>query len=74
MFIQQPFDEFLRFNYERVSDTSLKVILPIQPLFLNSAGVVHGGVISSLTDVAMCIRFTWLKKCQAVVTEIDLTE
>ena len=72
MFIQQPFDEFLRFNYERVSDTSLKVILPIQPLFLNSAGVVHGGVISSLADVAMCNTFEVDENNRQTVVTVDL--
>ncbi|MGO4888334.1 PaaI family thioesterase [Anaerobacillus sp. MEB173] len=54
MFIQQPFDEFLGFQYERVDEKSIKVTLPVKPLYLNSVGAVHGGIISSLSDVAMC--------------------
>ena len=54
MFIQQPFDEFLGFQYVRTNEKEIKVTLPIKDLFLNSVGVVHGGVISSLADVAMC--------------------
>ena len=54
MFIKQPFDDFLGFQYERIDKENIKVTLPIQPLFINSAGVVHGGIISSLADVAMC--------------------
>ncbi|PWW20493.1 acyl-CoA thioesterase [Cytobacillus oceanisediminis] len=53
MLIKQPFDEFLKFHYERIDETHLKVTLPIQPLFINSAGLVHGGIISTLADVAM---------------------
>lgn len=53
MLIKQPFDEFLNFHYERISDSKMKVTLPIQPLFINSAGLVHGGIISTLADVAM---------------------
>lgn len=53
MLIKQPFDEFLKFHYERISDSKMKVTLPIQPLFFNSAGLVHGGIISTLADVAM---------------------
>jgi uncharacterized protein (TIGR00369 family) len=53
MFIKQPFDEFLGFEYNKVDDNNLQLRLPIQDLFVNSAGVVHGGVISSLCDVAM---------------------
>ncbi|MGP4082570.1 PaaI family thioesterase [Pseudalkalibacillus sp. R45] len=54
MFIQQPFDEFLGLKYERIDEKSVKVVLPIKELYLNSVGVVHGGIISSLADVAMC--------------------
>lgn len=52
-FIRQPFDEFLGFDYERVDDRTVQVTLPIKPLYVNSVGVVHGGIISSLVDVAM---------------------
>lgn len=31
----------------------VQVRLPVQDLFVNSAGVIHGGVISSMADVAM---------------------
>ncbi|WCN38652.1 PaaI family thioesterase [Aneurinibacillus uraniidurans] len=53
MFIKQLFDEFLGFEYKKLDDNKLQVRLPVQDLFINSAGVVHGGVISSLADVAM---------------------
>ena len=53
MFIKQPFDSFLGFQYERLSEDRVRVTLPVQDLFVNSAGVIHGGVISSLADVAM---------------------
>jgi uncharacterized protein (TIGR00369 family) len=72
VFLQQPFDEFLRLKYERVSETSLRVILPIQPLLLNSVGVVHGGIISSLADVAMCNTFEVDKNNKQTVVTVDL--
>ena len=53
MFIKQPFDEFLSVEYKGIDSNHLQVRLPIQELFINSAGVVHGGVISSLADIAM---------------------
>jgi acyl-CoA thioesterase len=53
MFIKQPFDEFLRLQYKRLDDNSLQITLPVQDLFINSAGVIHGGIISSLADVAV---------------------
>lgn len=54
MFISQAFDEFLSLTYERIDHKSVKVRLPVQPLFINSVGVVHGGILSALADVAMC--------------------
>lgn len=53
MFIKQPFDEFLDFEYKKLDDHHLQVRLPTRDLFVNSAGVIHGGVIASLADVAM---------------------
>lgn len=52
-FIKCAFDEFLKVEYERMSETNLKVRLPIEPLYLNSVGIVHGGIICSLADIAM---------------------
>jgi uncharacterized protein (TIGR00369 family) len=54
LFIHQAFDEFLALQYERTSETSVKVVLPVKPLYINSVGVIHGGIISSLADVAIC--------------------
>ncbi|WP_066307952.1 PaaI family thioesterase [Bacillus sp. FJAT-29814] len=53
MFIKQPFDEFLGLKYNKLDDHNLQIILPVQDLFINSAGVIHGGIISSLADVAV---------------------
>jgi len=72
LFIQQPFDEFLGLQYERVNETNIKVILPIQPLLLNTVGVVHGGIISSLADVAMCNTFEVDENNRQTVVTVDL--
>ncbi|RXY99925.1 PaaI family thioesterase [Fictibacillus sp. S7] len=53
MFIKQALDEFLGFEYTRMNETQVQLRLPVQELFVNSASVIHGGVISSLADVAM---------------------
>jgi uncharacterized protein (TIGR00369 family) len=53
MFIKQPLDEFLGFEYKKLDDNNLQILMPVQDLFINSAGVIHGGIISSLADVAM---------------------
>lgn len=72
MFIKQPFDEFLGLQYKRINDDQIKVFLPLRPLFLNSLGVVHGGIISSLADVAMCnVPEVDARGVQTVVT-VDL--
>jgi uncharacterized protein (TIGR00369 family) len=47
------FDRYFDCQYERINETNLKVTLPIQPLFLNRLGIVHGGIICSLADIAM---------------------
>jgi uncharacterized protein (TIGR00369 family) len=52
-FVKCAFDEFLNCKYERKSETNLKVTLPMEPLYLNSIGIVHGGIICSLADIAM---------------------
>lgn len=53
MFIKQPFDEFLGFEYRWLNDGELELTLKIKELFVNSMGVIHGGIISTLADVAM---------------------
>ena len=52
-FIKQPFDEFLGFEYERTAADRVLVRLPLRAIHMNSVGVVHGGVISTLVDVTM---------------------
>lgn len=53
MWIRQPFDEFLGYTYNRLSEEEVEVGLEVKDLYVNSAGVIHGGIISSLADVAM---------------------
>lgn len=53
MFIKQPFDEFLDLQYKKIDDNNVQIILPVKDLFINSAGVIHGGIISSLADIAL---------------------
>jgi uncharacterized protein (TIGR00369 family) len=75
LFIEQPFDQFLGFSYERIDENSIKVMLPIKPLYINSVGVVHGGIISSLADVAMCnvIEPDESGKQTVVTTDLNVT-
>lgn len=52
-YIKNPFDHLLNCKYKRISETNLKVTLPVQTLLLNTVGYVQGGVISLLADLAM---------------------
>ncbi len=68
--IENPLDRLLECQFERINETDLKVTLPIQPLILNPIGIVHGGIICSLADIAMGQAQNENNK-QAVVT-VDL--
>lgn len=68
---ENQFDKFLKCQYERISETDLKVTLPIEPLCLNSLGIVHGGIICSLADIAMGQAIIGENNRQTVVT-VDL--
>ena len=70
--IGNEFNELLKCEYERISETNLKVTLPIQPLFINSVGVVHGGIICSLADIAMGNTFEVDENNRQTVVTVDL--
>src|SRR3954468_22421216 len=71
-FIENAFDELLKCQYERISETNLKVTLPVQPLFINSVGIVHGGIICSLADIAMGNTFEIDESNRQTVVTVDL--
>ncbi|KPV43490.1 PaaI family thioesterase [Alicyclobacillus ferrooxydans] len=52
-FILQPLDQFLGFQYQRLSSARVLILLQLKPIHFNSVGVVHGGIISTMVDVAM---------------------
>ena len=70
--IENAFDELLKCQYERISESNLKVTLPIQPLFINSVGVIHGGIICSLADIAMGNTFPIDEQNRQTVVTVDL--
>jgi uncharacterized protein (TIGR00369 family) len=74
-YIKNAFDHLLNCKYEKISDTNLKVILPVQPLLLNTVGYVQGGIISLLADLAMgniCNTFQEDQKTLQSVVTVDL--
>lgn len=72
MFIRQPFDEFLEVQYERITENSVKVTLPVKPLYLNSVDVIHGGIISTLAEVALCNTVAPDENGRQKVVTVDL--
>ena len=70
--IENAFDKLLECEYERKSETNLTVFLPIQPLFINSLGIAHGGIISSLADIAMGNSFDVDENNRQTVVTVDL--
>lgn len=75
MFIQQPFDEFLEMEYERTTENSVRVKLPIKELYVDSNGLIHGGVISTLAEVALCntVPPDEQGRQQAVTVDLNVT-
>jgi len=71
MFIKQPFDEFLGFEYKR-NENIIELSMKIKDLYINSAGVVHGGVISTLADVAMSNLIPTNKEGVQEIVTVDL--
>lgn len=69
---QQPATNFIQHlgvDVTRMADGEAELWLDIQPHHLNSARVLHGGVLSSLADtVAGAAAFSALEKGQRVVT------
>jgi uncharacterized protein (TIGR00369 family) len=49
-----PFVAHLRILTETLGSGSAQLSVPVEPRLTNSLGTVHGGVIMSLLDVALC--------------------
>ena len=48
-----PFSEWLGVENPVFEDSSFTLSLPVQPQHCNRRGVIHGGVVSSLLDMAL---------------------
>jgi len=49
-----PFVAHLRILTETLGEGTARLSVPVEPHLTNSLGTVHGGVIMSLLDVALC--------------------
>ena len=64
-----PFIQLLKLATDELGHGSAKLSLPVEPQLTNSMGAVHGGVIMSLLDVALCTAARTLHpESQGVIT------
>ena len=68
-----PFVSHLRILTEALGEGTARLSLPIDPHLKNSLGTVHGGVIMSLLDVALCTAARTLHPDSVGVITIDMS-
>ena len=68
-----PFVSHLKILTETLGEGTARLSLPIEPHLTNSLGTVHGGVIVSLLDVALCTAARTLHPESSGVVTIDLS-
>jgi uncharacterized protein (TIGR00369 family) len=68
-----PFVTHLRILTETLGEGAARLSLPIEPHLTNSLGTVHGGVIMSLLDVALCTAARTLHPDSVGVVTIDMS-
>jgi uncharacterized protein (TIGR00369 family) len=68
-----PFVQHLKILTESLGDGQATLSLPVEPHLRNSIGTVHGGVIMSLLDVALCTAARTLHPDSVGVVTIDMS-
>jgi uncharacterized protein (TIGR00369 family) len=68
-----PFVTHLKILTETLGEGEARLSLPIEPHLTNSLGTVHGGVIMSLLDVALCTAARTLHRDSVGVVTIDMS-
>jgi uncharacterized protein (TIGR00369 family) len=68
-----PFVTHLKILTETLGQGEARLSLPIEPHLTNSLGTVHGGVIMSLLDVALCTAARTLHPESVGVVTIDMS-
>ena len=68
-----PFVTLLKIRTETLGQGTAQLSLPIEPQFTNSLGSVHGGVIMSLLDIALCTAARTLHPDSVGVVTIDMS-
>ena len=68
-----PFVQHLKIHTDTLGKGAARLSLPIEPHLTNSLGTVHGGVIMSLLDVALCTAARTLHPDSVGVVTIDMS-
>jgi uncharacterized protein (TIGR00369 family) len=68
-----PFVSHLKILTETLGEGTARLSLPIEPHLTNSIGTMHGGVIMSLLDVALCTAARTLHPDSLGVITIDMS-
>jgi len=68
-----PFIQHLQIRTEALDKGTARLSVPIEPHLTNSLGTVHGGVIMSLLDVALCTAARTLHPESVGVITINLS-
>ena len=68
-----PFITLLKIRTDELGHGTARLSLPVEHQFTNSLGTVHGGVIMSLLDVALCTAARTLHPDSVGVVTIDLS-
>ena len=68
-----PFVSHLKILTETLGEGTARLSLPVEPPLTNSLGTVHGGVIMSLLDVALCTAARTLHPESVGVITINLS-
>ena len=68
-----PFVTHLKIHTESLGKGEARLSLPIEPHLTNSLGTLHGGVIMSLLDVALCTAARTLHPDSVGVVTIDMS-
>ena len=68
-----PFVAHLGLTTDALGEGTARLSLPVEPHLRNSLGTVHGGVIMSLLDVALCTAARTLHPESTGVVTIDMS-
>jgi uncharacterized protein (TIGR00369 family) len=68
-----PFIQHLRMRTDALGKGTAQLSVPVEPHLTNSLGTVHGGVIMSLLDVALCTAARTLHPESVGVITINLS-